>query len=576
MHLFIARGIRLLPILFSLLLIDEAASQKEGKIDSVLRILSTQKVEDELKVDHLNALSSLYYRLDLDSSYSYAHHALRLSKSLGYELGESESFNNLGFVHIPWGNYDSSRTYFKNSLSLQKNDDSSHLLSETYNGIGILNEESGRYALALEAYNRALKIKLDIGDLSGQGKIHNNLGQVFRNIGELDSAVFHLLLALENEDFLRDYNQGASTYLILGMVKLSLEVYEESKSYFQKALARLKFTDRTIQVATCNSGLGRIYLAQGDLDSAKFYLKKGSRQFKAKGHLGGIAHAAFSLGEVFRTEGNCDSALFYYSKGVDLKESVDNSQYLARYLTNMSRCLVSYNMLDSAIAQTLNAVGLARKYGSKVEAFGAYSLLHEIYSRKKEYQKAYEMMKLSAAYKDSVMSQQRINEINRLESQFEISAIEKEKELIEVETAAEELRLKWMLFTTIVGVATLIIISLILYFSLKQKRQDNKLIAKKNEKIKLINESLEQRVEERTMKVKQQNEKLRSYAFSNSHEVRAPLSRLMGLVNMWNKKNKTIEERDFLVENISKSAVELDDIVRKLNDQLKEEDLDTQ
>lgn len=192
------------------------------------------------------------------------------------------------------------------------------------------------------------------------------------------------------------------------------------------------------------------------------------------------------------------------------------------------------------------------------------------------------MMKLSTAYKDSVLSQQRINEINRLENQYEINTIKKEQELVRAELTAEEFRLKneiskgkWVLFGSMAGIVALVAISIILYYSLKQKKLDNAIIARKNARIRSINETLELRVKERTKSIELQNEKLRNYAFSNSHEVRAPLSRLMGLVNLWSEKNKTKEDRDFLIENISKSALELDEIVRKLNDLLNEENLES-
>jgi signal transduction histidine kinase len=92
-----------------------------------------------------------------------------------------------------------------------------------------------------------------------------------------------------------------------------------------------------------------------------------------------------------------------------------------------------------------------------------------------------------------------------------------------------------------------------------------------NEEINLINESLESRVKERTREIELQNSKLKKYSFSNSHEVRAPLARLMGLIYLWNDKRVTEGERDSLVEKISHSAFELDEIVKKVSVLLGEE-----
>lgn len=86
-----------------------------------------------------------------------------------------------------------------------------------------------------------------------------------------------------------------------------------------------------------------------------------------------------------------------------------------------------------------------------------------------------------------------------------------------------------------------------------------------NEEIRLINETLEQTVRARTEKIELQNIKLRKYAYSNSHEVRAPLARLMGLINLWNNENVLEEERTYLAQKISESSVELDQIIREVN-----------
>ena len=63
-------------------------------------------------------------------------------------------------------------------------------------------------------------------------------------------------------------------------------------------------------------------------------------------------------------------------------------------------------------------------------------------------------------------------------------------------------------------------------------------------------------------KLEVQNEKLRDIAWIQSHEVRAPLSRIMGLVMLVNRKNgiDLTEVLDHLLE----SAKELDDVIKKI------------
>jgi len=152
----------------------------------------------------------------------------------------------------------------------------------------------------------------------------------------------------------------------------------------------------------------------------------------------------------------------------------------------------------------------------------------------------------------------------------------------------------------VIGLIVLVIILTILYKNNKAKAIKNKIISdqkrevdrfnkelieknheirtqaeelnKANEEIQLINENLEKTVQQRTSKIKLQNEKLKEYAFSNSHKVRAPLARLMGLINLWKRESVTGKEREFIIDNISYSAQELDGIIREIAQILKEDD----
>lgn len=86
------------------------------------------------------------------------------------------------------------------------------------------------------------------------------------------------------------------------------------------------------------------------------------------------------------------------------------------------------------------------------------------------------------------------------------------------------------------------------------------------------NNLLEDKVNERTKEllqnnelIKQQNEQLKDIAWIQSHVVRAPLARLMGLVELL-QLNETSEDlgKEQIVEFIAQSANELDGIIRDI------------
>ena len=64
--------------------------------------------------------------------------------------------------------------------------------------------------------------------------------------------------------------------------------------------------------------------------------------------------------------------------------------------------------------------------------------------------------------------------------------------------------------------------------------------------------------------IEDQNKKLREIAWTQSHVVRAPLVRLMALVNMLNEHFE--DKSEFYLEQINRSAQELDNIIREISD----------
>lgn len=94
--------------------------------------------------------------------------------------------------------------------------------------------------------------------------------------------------------------------------------------------------------------------------------------------------------------------------------------------------------------------------------------------------------------------------------------------------------------------------------------EKSELLIAQKEEIKSINESLEERVKERTKVLEAQNKQLTEYAFINSHVLRSPLSTMMGLLNLISYSSLS-EEDQKIYEHLKDTAQILDGIVMKIN-----------
>jgi PAS domain S-box-containing protein len=73
--------------------------------------------------------------------------------------------------------------------------------------------------------------------------------------------------------------------------------------------------------------------------------------------------------------------------------------------------------------------------------------------------------------------------------------------------------------------------------------------------------------------IEAQNERFRKIAWTQSHEVRAPLARIMGMVELLKVDYTSTKEKELLLKHILFSATELDDIVRDIVDATQQEEI---
>lgn len=90
-----------------------------------------------------------------------------------------------------------------------------------------------------------------------------------------------------------------------------------------------------------------------------------------------------------------------------------------------------------------------------------------------------------------------------------------------------------------------------------------------HEHVNELNKNLERIVMERTAKVHAQNEMLLKYTFTNAHQLRAPVARLLGLISI--HKLDTNPDHNFYLNTIEDQANEIDTVVKQINAELEKE-----
>jgi ligand-binding sensor domain-containing protein len=130
----------------------------------------------------------------------------------------------------------------------------------------------------------------------------------------------------------------------------------------------------------------------------------------------------------------------------------------------------------------------------------------------------------------------------------------------------------WFIFLT--GILALAMLWLIFHlrFMLLIRRQRNlkKMVDLRTKEIQELNESLEDKVAERTRLLKERNQQLREYAFINAHLLRSPLTRIMSVLLLLREEKPRNLSEEYLTL-LEESTSELDEVIHSINNALSDE-----
>jgi hypothetical protein len=120
-----------------------------------------------------------------------------------------------------------------------------------------------------------------------------------------------------------------------------------------------------------------------------------------------------------------------------------------------------------------------------------------------------------------------------------------------------------------------IILLLFLYSSFYQYKiatyRYDKKVNELNEKLWMINNQLEVKVQDRTKKLETQNKRIKELTYSNSHRIRAYVARITGLITLLDV-DQTHEEKLFYYRNINEIIQELEVETQRISKLLSDED----
>ena len=445
---------RKLILLLLMLLCFEHLSlgQKQGTIDSLLKVLKTLK-EDSAIVSLLYELFDEYTFLDIIKAHQYCQQGLTLSKKLDYQRGIAEGLGNTGSVYLYQSNYDRAMEYYLKSLDVYKRIGSKNEIARITGNIGIIYMNKGNYVEALKRFIESAKIREELGDKKGIAYQYNNIARIYYYMNNKNQSIEYLLKALKIAKEIGDKEMEANYLHNIGIFYYSENQPDTAIYYFNLALKIQKKLENKRGISEVLSGLGTIYIDTKKFPQALSYLQQSLEICKELNDKTGIIFTLINIGQIYFQQTDYSLSIEYY----------------------------------------LQSLSIAKEIGSIDSEQSTCLLLAEVYSKINDYKNAFLYQQLYAQLKDTLFNNESQKALAEMGTKYETEKKEKQIEIQDLKITQQvmELNKKQIVIYAVLGGLILVLSLVVVIFrSYRLKKKAHEVITIKNEELGQANEEI--------------------------------------------------------------------------------------
>lgn len=467
-----------------------------------LKLILATPISDTVKVATLEKLAHVYANTNADSCIHYANQTIKLA----------------------------------NNLHLSKYAALAHLDK----AMGLSSQ--GNYEQAIASYIKSEQIFKARNDSVGIAAIHTNLSGVYRQISNYPKALEHAFTAVSINERLHNLRGMVATYNNIGSIYFEIGEDGKGEQFYKKAQALYLELGDSLGYANNLGNLARIYQKNQHVEEAIKMLHEALAINKRNGNLSGAQINYSNLGIAYHSLKEYSKALTEHRAGLRISKKLKNLGMQFIHMGNMGEVFAELYQVnhdsryqDSAL-HYLKDASLGCKELSMMGPYIEFSNhLSKQLADKGKFKEAFQVLTSLSSAKDSIFNEENKVAALRLESQRELELKEKNIELKqrEIEIANLELqntRKKFLIYIGLLAITLLLAIRFIYWFRIKLKIQTS-----------IID----------------------GIAGKYSHDIRGPVSRLIGLMNLLESFPPNSTESQEIRSGIKKTLEELDQEVQK-------------
>lgn len=418
--------------------------------------------------------------------------------------GMARTFKGIGKAYYYLGRYDSTLFYWDKSMqSLQLVGGTS--LADSYNNMGIIFQRLGEVDSSALYHRKSFDLRKELKDTIGVAHSSFNLAALDRQQGEFRTALENYILALRIYELLDNQIKVGETYNSIGLVYNDLRQDSAALDYLERALLIKQQNQLEHSAAKTMNNMASVYMNSEDFEQAEQYYRKAQEIFEKYRDVRMIAAVALNLGNIYKNRNDLISAKESYLQAAASFERLRDPEGMASAYTNLGSIILKEKNYGEAEEYYKKAYENANLINSVPIQIKVAHGLSDIYREKGDYESAFRYESIRVELNDSIFSKTVAEEIAELQEKYESEKKSREIQELKVQTYQQEREGErqryWIWGISVVGVAGLLILSLLV----ARHRLKRRLSEKEKERYRL-------RVELKQTELDSRNRELTVYA----------------------------------------------------------------
>ena len=410
-------------LLFIIMLYSFAAYTQNNTIDSLKKVLQTQK-EDTNKVNTLNKISYELRQIEGNqAAKQYAETALSLSEKLHFRKGTARAYYQMAWAYFQQNNVATAREKFKAALKVYKEIGDIKYSVWANDNIGDCYGREGNHGEERKYYFQSMKLAEESGFKEGVAVNYTYIAFSYFEEDNYPESQKNFFSALKCYEEMGDKKNVAEITQQIGGIYASQDDNDEALKHYLDAIKIREELNDTISMIQSYNSVGGQYFIQGKYAEALDYhihALKLSGEFRSRAPDWGIPWSYWSIGKVYDKQGEMAlasgdkesaekkfaDALSNYLEAMTGFEKINRKDWVVISYTTLGNFYIRLKNLSEARSYFEKAFRMAKEIVSRDDMRDIYHGLAKIDSIQGHFKEAFKNYQQYIIYRDSLVNKE--------------------------------------------------------------------------------------------------------------------------------------------------------------------------